>query len=323
MKKLIFTLLTLIATTGFNVAKAQPGKYLSFDPNNNNSLVECGVISEDYNSFAIEAWISLASYKNDNYILCNEGWGDGGFGLVLRTSEDDDHKKLLLKIGASDGWKSIKSTNEIALNTWTHVAVSFDGTTFKMYIDGIENATATSDKGINKSTEKFVIGEGAMWRGRRFDGKIGDVRFWNIVRTQQELADHKDNYLATAPNGLIANWKLNEGSGDAINELTGNYNATKGSGTTWGVSTAIGDNTNADKSFSAFYNETQELITLSNKSDKTAKFQLVNLSGKVVRKGELNADTNKAIGTNGLSKGVFIVIIRNENGSFSQKLVLR
>jgi hypothetical protein len=86
------------------------------------------------------------------------------------------------------------------------------------------------------STQNVSIGEGSMWKSRLLTGKLSDLRFWNVVRTDAEVMANMSASLTGSETGLVANWKMNEGgTSQTVADVTGNYNITKPADVTWFV----------------------------------------------------------------------------------------
>lgn len=183
--------------------------------------------------FTVEAWVNYQSLSGA-YIISNEGWtnatGSEGFSLRIGGS------KMEFVLGANTEWPSLQSTMDIQLDTWYHVAATYSGTEMKLYINGVLDASKTITNPMILSTQNVSIGEGSMWKGRLLNGKLGDLRFWNVVRTDAEIAANMSSSLTGKEAGLVANWKMNEGANSqTIADATGNYNITKPADVAWFV----------------------------------------------------------------------------------------
>lgn len=110
------------------------------------------------------------------------------------------------------------SKTEFQTNKWYHVALVFDGNLnrFTMYVNGeVDFSIATpAGKRFNISTIWF----GSVYSSAPWSGK--EVRFWTRALTQKEI---RYGMCAVNPKseGLYGYWKLNEGSGNTINDATG------------------------------------------------------------------------------------------------------
>lgn len=112
-------------------------------------------------------------------------------------------------------------------NEWVHVAMTYDAAShdLNVYINGENKAHTSSDVSVNSvnlGSSDFYIGK-SYDDTRYLDGMISECRIWNVVRSQQEIADNIYNIEPTTP-GLVAYWKFNEGDGSMVNDRTGNGN---------------------------------------------------------------------------------------------------
>ncbi len=121
---------------------------------------------------------------------------------------------------------------DLVAGDWMHLACTYDlGTeSFKWYING-EMVQASSmtfpystiDLGNNpKNDRNFYIGYSYL-PDRYFDGDMCEVRIWNTVRTQQEIAENIYDVDPTTA-GLVAYWKFDEGSGMTVIDHSANGN---------------------------------------------------------------------------------------------------
>jgi hypothetical protein len=93
---------------------------------------------------------------------------------------------------------------------WHHVAVTHDGTTTVVYVDGIVRGTKNTT--YNTTGTYFQLGisdrNGSM--DFRYQGTMDNVRVWNIARTQQQLQDNMYASITSATN-LVASFDFEEG----------------------------------------------------------------------------------------------------------------
>jgi hypothetical protein len=142
-------------------------------------------------------------------------FGDAGFdSYTLQFATDNG------------GWKT---TLRLSMNTWHHVALTFDvpSKTAIVYMNGIEVGKVTDndapgnylrDGNISFSGRDVHIGK-SYNDDRSFRGDMSEVRIWNTVRTQEEIANNMFNINPNTP-GLVGYWKFNEGSGNTIHDYS-------------------------------------------------------------------------------------------------------
>ncbi len=190
------------------------------DCGNSNSLQITG------NQITLEAWINVNQFKSQQYagsvIVKDEGGIDSGY--MIRCGGNG---VINFNIG-NGNWHEINTPeNSVQLNNWYHVAATYDGTAMKIYIDG-ELKAEENLPGLNigNAVDKdLFIGESAGFPGRVFNGKINEIRVWNIARTQQEIQSTMNTglspeYYLTPDSGLVGYWKLDEGSGQTAADLS-------------------------------------------------------------------------------------------------------
>ncbi|MEP7305203.1 MAG: LamG-like jellyroll fold domain-containing protein, partial [Acidobacteriota bacterium] len=154
----------------------------------------------------LEAWVNPSSPDNsdwraiiykgtDNYVLGNYP----GTGLL---------------VGGAAAGGDVTLASEIALlplNTWTHVATTYDGTTVRLYVNGTQVSSVPAAGLILGSTEPLEIG-GSLADGGRFAGLIDDVRLYATALTpsqiqtdmQTPVAPAGDTQPPTSPTNLTA-----------------------------------------------------------------------------------------------------------------------
>lgn len=115
------------------------------------------------------------------------------------------------------------STGIILPCVWTHVAVSYNTTTgdWKFYINGaVTNTINYPSKPVPESGSNVNACIGSSLNNSTgirpgfFNGRIDEVRIWNIARTDAEILSNYNSEITTAPN-LAGRWSLNEASGTA------------------------------------------------------------------------------------------------------------
>lgn len=168
-------------------------------------------------TFTIEAWINADAWKAQQWqgtIVSKDGNNQSGY--VLRCGNNG---RLSFTVGAGSGWPEIVSNPIMQTNVWHHVAAVYDNGDMKIYIDGVLEASSTGNTIVN-SNVNLLIGESAGFAGRVFDGRIDEVRIWNVARTQSEIASNDTTNLDPNTAGLLAYYKFDQTSGTVLPNLT-------------------------------------------------------------------------------------------------------
>ncbi len=124
----------------------------------------------------------------------------------------------------------------IPLNSWSHVAVTWTGTpgnyTLTFYVNGAISGAPVPNAGTMAAvtTDTLTIGKAKPFSGNTFYGYIDEVKIWNTVRTQAQIAQSRfvgigdyvnantGNAITSALNytGLLSSWTLNLNTRDDI-----------------------------------------------------------------------------------------------------------
>ncbi|HYT58842.1 MAG TPA: tandem-95 repeat protein [Haliangiales bacterium] len=81
---------------------------------------------------------------------------------------------------------SLFSPSSLALNTWTHLAGTYDGAMMRLYINGVQVASQAQTGNILTSTDPLQIGGDSLY-GQYFQGMIDEVRVYNRALSQSEI----------------------------------------------------------------------------------------------------------------------------------------
>jgi len=102
------------------------------------------------------------------------------------------------------------------LNTWTHLAGTYDGSLLRLFVNGTEVASAASTGAIVDTGNSFRIGNGDLTTVgiEEWNGEIDEVRLWPFARTAGEIASTMNLELTSAP-GEVSTWNLNNSGQDS------------------------------------------------------------------------------------------------------------
>ena len=77
-------------------------------------------------------------------------------------------------------------STQLALNTWTHVASTFDGSTLRIFANGTQINSIAASGPIVASNKQLSIGGNTIW-GEYFKGVIDEVRVYNRALSAAEI----------------------------------------------------------------------------------------------------------------------------------------
>ncbi len=111
------------------------------------------------------------------------------------------------------------STTNINDGQAHHLALTYDGTTLTLYVDGQAEGSNTAS-----STYNYGGSAAILINMSSFLGKIDEVRVWSVCRSAQDINAYKNKELTGSEAGLIGYWKFAEGSGTVAADSTANAN---------------------------------------------------------------------------------------------------
>ncbi len=176
----------------------------------------------DYNftNFTIEAWIKVPNYTtNVHYVSLYQNaylvLGDYGSGNIETWAD-----------GLSPIAMNVPATPPV--DTWLHLAFTFDGSNQKMYFNGVLADTDPTSGAVTLSTsfnQGLVIGARYTQNTQFVAGSVSDVRIWTVARTASEISTNMNATLTGSETGLVAYYDFTDGPGSTIvTDKTGNGN---------------------------------------------------------------------------------------------------
>lgn len=184
-------------------------------------------------TITVEALVRSSDWEAGRGNALSSVFGIEG-NFLIRIGDADRPRNQLQLVNPNGNWPSPNAAPGLPVNEWIHIAVVWDATTGeRIYYQNGE--VVASD---NAASGSVSLNSGC-YVGRSYDdsrwlpGEISELRIWNIQRTQEQIASSMYTVDPTTP-GLLAYWKFNEGSGNVINDATGNGTNLTGEGTpTW------------------------------------------------------------------------------------------
>ena len=185
---------------------------IKFDGQNDYVLIPDNSLLDLTQNYTLEAWIFPESFSWLAGII-SKYHTNAANGYILRLTNQSPHNGLGFD-------ELITSTNILSANQWYHIAAVKEGANRKVYINGIEHSLSGSALNVNANNNPIRIG--SDYGGRYFDGRIDEVRIWDIARTQAEIASTMNNLPSGEEFGLIAYYNFNSGSGNILFDQTSN-----------------------------------------------------------------------------------------------------
>jgi hypothetical protein len=165
------------------------------------------------NNITLEGWVKLESSGTFRTIVGNYS---GSMQFLLRV----DNGSASFWVDNGTGFQNVVGTSTIPVGTWTHIAGSWDGTTQKVFVNGVlENSIATSG---NFPSVTNPVAIGGLLSSEDMDGLIDEVRIWNVARKETEIMNYMNSCLEGNEQWLVARYSFETGTGTTLVDQTGN-----------------------------------------------------------------------------------------------------
>ena len=125
---------------------------------------------------------------------------------------------------------------QMPVGQWSHMAATYDGSEVKLYRNGalVDSADAMGNVQWSGAPAEMVLGNFPKdGTGHFFEGKIDEVRLWNVVRTKDQLKASREINLTGEETGLVGYWRIDEGSGASTADSTATANHASINGAAW------------------------------------------------------------------------------------------
>ncbi|TAF78175.1 MAG: choice-of-anchor D domain-containing protein [Bacteroidetes bacterium] len=226
---------------------------LQFNSNNGTGPSQTGPFitvsnnSNDFNlgnNFTIEAWVNPTNLSNGNQTIFSKGFVDGGSldnGYIFQINSFFGVNTLAFYNALSSGAVWLNSGVTIPNNTWSHVAIAYNGSTSVLgfYVNGVNvtNLGCNLNLNVTGGTNDFIIGRqgnGGTCLCNKFNGQIDEARIWNVARTPNDIQANLYRTINGNLPGLVAAYNFNQGIGGGdntglttlIDQAGGNHNGT-------------------------------------------------------------------------------------------------
>lgn len=182
-------------------------------------------------AMTVEYWIkpvsSNAYYALQAFLSKSRSSGDGSWELATWNVDSGPAFGRLVTQGAANSyhgdWLGADGA-ALPLNTWTHLAMSYDAAggadNWKLYVNGVLKGKATLSGNVVSEWVDSALRIGNRRSQTGSTVLIDELRLWNRARTGAEISNNMARVLAGTEAGLVGYWNF-DGS---FRDLTANGN---------------------------------------------------------------------------------------------------
>ena len=209
---------------------------------NGNWSTQLGLDQDEY-SLDFSGGNHEVKITGSNFISGNEArsisvWANGSYGNIVSLGHgwtSNQRFSILLsgsRVHIIGQWNDWATNYYLPSNQMTHLVVTHDGTTVRLYANGVFQQETPKTYSTNASMP-IMIGTNCDDRNDEyFNGIIDDVIITRDALTAQEIVSLYNKQSMSLDN-LVASYDFNEGTGSTVNDLSGNGNNGIIYGATW------------------------------------------------------------------------------------------
>ncbi len=175
-------------TNGPIVTEGKIGQGLSFDGNNDSVNITYNANLNLTSAITLSAWVKTS--KSTKQVILNRTTGSSPYnGYELNVSDDYGNCGGTGSTGRPGFWMgttsgSLCAKQRIDDGNWHLVTASYDGTTGRIYVDGVlDTATAMTNQ-LNNTSSTLYIGTQVT---SFFQGSIDEVRIYNTALSAAQI----------------------------------------------------------------------------------------------------------------------------------------
>jgi len=219
-RKNCFILIILFLVVSGSVALAQNAAVLSLAGDGEHVLIADSNTLYTGVPFTIEAWFNIAEIQSElNPIIANDEY---------EAHVSSASTILVWDVGTDD----LYGTTTIETNRWYHVASVNDGTSQKIFLNGVLDGQSEVSSPFDDVEQNLWIGFDPYTETRQFVGLIDEVRIWNTARTQADIKAAMGRPLTGNKPGLVGYWQfealedlgVGDDGADDVRDMSGNGN---------------------------------------------------------------------------------------------------
>lgn len=276
------------------ISELNGSTYLDFDGRGYVTIPDLNIYS---NSLTIETWVNASSAPTWARIF-DTSYGPDNFNLHLTFEGSTGRIALeaLPQKGTRVKAYLVRTTEQLPLNQWVHVAAVYNAAEKKAYIywNGILKGSGFMDltdmargsaANSNLPRPNNFIGESTWSQDANYIGGMRDYRIWNKAKTQAEIESQMNTSLTGNEANLMVNYKFNNANDGAVakdssaGQRNGNIISGKWlSGTGFNSNLVTPVNTPVSKPFKVTDVDDGDVLTLSATSSNTSLVPNANIT---------------------------------------------
>jgi beta-lactam-binding protein with PASTA domain len=143
------------------------------------------------NGMTLEAWVKPSQLQDWDTIIMKERGASLSYALYANDGSPQPYglnvPAAYQRMASGTVDQSVRNGAPLPLNTWTHVAVTYDGATQKLFVNGVQVSSRAQTGNIAVANGALRIGGNAAFANEFYAGLIDEVRVYNRARTAAQI----------------------------------------------------------------------------------------------------------------------------------------
>ena len=176
--------------TGAVRATGKVGGALQFDGLDDVVTVADSAALDLTTGMTLSAWVNPQAFNGwETIVLKERGAAAMSYGLYAQDGGvargGVDAPAGVVRIGTADN--AVQGLSPVAMNTWTHIATTYNGATQQIYVNGALVASRPQTGSIAVGNGALRVGGNTSWPDEFFAGLIDEVRVYNRALSATEV----------------------------------------------------------------------------------------------------------------------------------------
>ena len=161
------------------------GKYVTIDDSSSIDTIATN------NEITVCSWVYPYSNDNDHGAAqavlgqWQSGGNDKSFAFLEGLAGQGVYAFYVS--GGGSAWEDAQADSALTLNTWAHLCGTSDGTTVKLYVDGVLQTDTGTMSGVYDADTNFTIGTYNIGSSLFYNGSIDEVLLFNRELSLSEI----------------------------------------------------------------------------------------------------------------------------------------
>ena len=178
-------------------AQGRFGSALVFDGLNDWVAINDAASLDLTAGLTLEAWVFPTVATGWRSVILKEQPGQQVYALYASTSSNTPAGQVFVNAAG----QRVHGPSALPVNTWTHLATTYNGAVQRLYVNGVEVASRVQTGPVRVSDSPLRIGGNSVW-GEFFQGRIDEVRIYSRALAPSEIQADMNTAVGGGATGL-------------------------------------------------------------------------------------------------------------------------